>query len=124
MLEEVGSELDLGRVHFLGKVQYQTYLDLLSVSLVHTYWTTPFVLSWSFLEAAANGVPLVASDTAPIREFASGIDCSILPFFNSSEFSRILTTRLEQKTPRSPAHVLEEIDLQHCLRLQKKFLKI
>jgi glycosyltransferase involved in cell wall biosynthesis len=51
MLDQVGSSLDLKRVHFLGKVAYATYLKVLQISRVRVYLTYPFVLSWSMLEA-------------------------------------------------------------------------
>jgi glycosyltransferase involved in cell wall biosynthesis len=70
LLEEVGSALDLSRVHFLGKVPYPTFLKILQVSSVHVYLTVPFVLSWSMLEAMATGCLLVASRTAPVLEVA------------------------------------------------------
>ncbi|MCL2591215.1 MAG: glycosyltransferase family 4 protein [Betaproteobacteria bacterium] len=60
--------VDLERVHFLGKVNYDLYRCILQVSAVHVYLTYPFVLSWSVLEAMACGCLLVASDTAPVRE--------------------------------------------------------
>jgi hypothetical protein len=60
--------LDLSRVHFLGKVPYETYKKVLQVSAVHVYLTYPFVLSWSLLEALASGCLIVGSDTAPVRE--------------------------------------------------------
>lgn len=67
-LDEVRSELDLGRVHFLGRVPYGQYLGLLQLSTVHVYLTYPFVLSWSLLESMSAGCAIVASDTAPVRE--------------------------------------------------------
>ncbi|MCL2644567.1 MAG: glycosyltransferase family 4 protein [Betaproteobacteria bacterium] len=66
MLRE--NPIDLGRVHFLGKVSYDIYRRILQVSAVHVYLTYPFVLSWSMLEAMASGCLLVASDTTPVRE--------------------------------------------------------
>ena len=66
MLRE--NPVDLDRVHFLGKVNYDLYRFILQVSAVHVYLTYPFVLSWSVLEAMACGCLLVASDTAPVRE--------------------------------------------------------
>lgn len=68
MLEELGKTLDLTRVHFLGVVDYATYLRVLQVSSAHVYLTYPFVLSWSFIEAMACGCLVVGSATAPVLE--------------------------------------------------------
>lgn len=67
-LNEVKDDLDLSRIHFLGKVPYSDFLRVLQVSTVHVYLTYPFVLSWSLLEAMSAGCAIVASDTAPVRE--------------------------------------------------------
>jgi glycosyltransferase involved in cell wall biosynthesis len=68
LLHEVGDKLDLSRVHFLGQVPYETYLNVLQVSSVHVYLTYPFVLSWSFLEAMSAGCVIIGSATAPVLE--------------------------------------------------------
>ena len=68
MMAEVGQKLDQSRVHFLGHVPYETYLNVLQVSSVHVYLTYPFVLSWSFLEAMAAGCVIIASATPPVLE--------------------------------------------------------
>lgn len=62
--------LDPTRVRFAGTLPPALYRRLLRRSDAHVYLTVPFVLSWSMLEAMASGVALVASDTAPVREFA------------------------------------------------------
>jgi glycosyltransferase involved in cell wall biosynthesis len=67
-LNEVKDELDLSRVHFVGKVPYADFLRVLQVSTVHVYLTYPFVLSWSLLEAMSAGCAIVASDTQPLHE--------------------------------------------------------
>ena len=59
MLQELGSRLDRERVHFVGAIEYASYLTLLQVSSVHVYLTYPFVLSWSFIEALAAGCLVV-----------------------------------------------------------------
>ena len=66
LLREV--RLDASRTHFLGKLPYARYVKVLQVSAAHVYLTVPFVLSWSLLEAMACGAPVVASDTAPVRD--------------------------------------------------------
>ena len=68
LLAEVGEQLDLRRVHFLGQVPYETYLNVLQVSSVHVHLTYPFVLSWSFLEAMSAGCLVVGSATPPVLE--------------------------------------------------------
>jgi glycosyltransferase involved in cell wall biosynthesis len=66
MLGEV--DLDRNRVHFLGTLNYDKYLQVLQVSSVHVYLTVPFVLSWSMLEAMSAGCIVLASDTPPVTE--------------------------------------------------------
>lgn len=81
MLRE--NPVDLERVHFLGKVPYDTYRKVLQVSAVHVYLTYPFVLSWSLLEAMASGCLIVGSDTAPVREVIThGENGLLIDFFN------------------------------------------
>lgn len=59
---------DPDRVHFVGRVPYSHYLQILQVSRVHMYLTFPFVLSWSLLEAMSIGCAIVASNTPPLEE--------------------------------------------------------
>jgi glycosyltransferase involved in cell wall biosynthesis len=66
LLKEV--KLDPQRTHFVGKLPRHQYLRVLQTSAVHCYFTYPFVLSWSLLEAMACGALIVGSDTAPVRE--------------------------------------------------------
>jgi glycosyltransferase involved in cell wall biosynthesis len=68
LLAEVGAKLDLDRVHFLGQVPYETYLNVLQVSSAHVHLTYPFVLSWSFLEAMSAGCLVIGSATPPVLE--------------------------------------------------------
>ena len=56
------------RVHFTGALPYNEYLKLLQVSSVHFYFTYPFVLSWSMLEAMSTGCLIVGSKTQPVEE--------------------------------------------------------
>ena len=80
-LAELGGRVDTGRVFFPGQIEYQDYVKLLQVSAAHVYLTYPFVASWSLREALATGCAIVASDTAPVREFIiHGENGLLVPF--------------------------------------------
>ena len=66
--DEVKARLDVSRVHFLGRIPYATYLTLLQVSRCHVYFTYPFVLGWSCIEAMSAGCLVVGSRTPPVEE--------------------------------------------------------
>ena len=68
LLSELGHLLDGDRVHFLGHLPYDVYLNVLQISSVHVYLSYPFVLSWSFVEAMSAGCLILASATAPVLE--------------------------------------------------------
>jgi glycosyltransferase involved in cell wall biosynthesis len=85
LLDEVGDRLDLGRVHFLGRVPYDAYIGALQLSRVHVYLTYPFVLSWSMLEAMSCGAYLVASDTAPVSDVVRDGENGVLVGFFDRE---------------------------------------
>jgi glycosyltransferase involved in cell wall biosynthesis len=123
LLAETGERLDMKRVHFVGKVPYQAYLNLLNVSRVHSYWTTPFVLSWSFLEAAASGLPVVASDTPPVMEFAARLGVETAGFFDRERFADAMIAQLG-KRKKAARKVLDipELSLAHCVDKQMKWL--
>lgn len=57
------------RVKWMGRMDLSRYTEWLQSSWCHVYLTEPFVLSWSYLEALACGIPIVASDTNPLKEF-------------------------------------------------------
>jgi glycosyltransferase involved in cell wall biosynthesis len=123
LMEEVGDQLDMKRVHFVGKVPYQTYLDLLSISKVHAYWTTPFVLSWSFLEASLSGLPVVASNTAPVREFASQLDIITQKFFDIDAYTDTLINILSRSQVLRNQLALPNLNFKHCVAAQQAMLK-
>lgn len=88
MLDELGSSLDMQRVHFLGKVPYPIFLKVLQVSRVHVYLTFPFVLSWSMLEAMSAGCLVVGSKTSPVEEIIrDGENGLLVDFFSAAEIS-------------------------------------
>ena len=86
-LKELESQIDLRRVHFLGRVPYQTYIKALQVSSAHVYLTYPFVLSWSLLEAMSAGCVVIGSDTAPVREVIDPTRGILVPFFDVEQWA-------------------------------------
>jgi glycosyltransferase involved in cell wall biosynthesis len=94
-LNEVKDQIDVNRLHFMGKVPYPTFVKLMQVSRAHAYLTYPFVLSWSMLEAMAAGAHVVGSDTAPVRELIrDGENGTLVDFFDVKAWSKALTKAL------------------------------
>ncbi len=96
-LQEVAATLDRERVHFLGKVPYATFIDVLRLSSAHVYLTYPFVLSWSLLEAMSCACPIVASDTAPVREvITAGRNGLLVDFFAPQTIAETVVSALAE----------------------------
>jgi glycosyltransferase involved in cell wall biosynthesis len=131
MLAEVGGQIDAGRVHFLGRLPYESYLRLLQVSAVHAYLTYPFVLSWSMLEAMAAGCMVVGSRTAPVEEVIKhGENGWLVDFFDHRQLAEALAGALEERSRldgiRQAARrtVVERFDLTTvCLPRQLEILQ-
>jgi glycosyltransferase involved in cell wall biosynthesis len=95
ILDEVKDRLDLGRVHFTGRVPYDRLVDLIHVARVHAYLTYPFVLSWSMVEALAAGTLVVGSNTTPVAEvIKDGVNGRLVDFFDVPAWSTALIDAL------------------------------
>jgi glycosyltransferase involved in cell wall biosynthesis len=83
LLDELGEQPDLQRVHFVGRIPFRQYLSVLQLSAVHVYLTYPFVLSWSLLEALSAGCFVIASRTPPVQEvLTDGENGRLVDFFD------------------------------------------
>jgi glycosyltransferase involved in cell wall biosynthesis len=99
MQDEIAPKTDMSRVHFAGRVPYETYTKILQRSDAHVYLTYPFVASWSLREALATGCAVVASDTAPVREFVTHRKTGLLaPFLQPDAVADAVLTVLEDQT--------------------------
>jgi glycosyltransferase involved in cell wall biosynthesis len=101
-LAEVRADLDLSRVHFVGRIPYPSFLALMQMTTVHAYLTYPFVLSWSLLEAMACGAAIVASNTAPVREAVEdGVTGRLVDFFSTRELIEAVCELLDDPDQRA-----------------------
>lgn len=96
--DEVAAQIDVSRVHFVGKLPYAHFVALLRRSWVHVYWTIPFVLSWSLLEAMSLARAIVASDTAPVREvLRHGENALLCDYFSPKDLANQVTRLLADR---------------------------
>jgi glycosyltransferase involved in cell wall biosynthesis len=124
-------DIDLSRVHFLGRIPYEHFLAVLQVSSVHVYLTYPFVLSWSMLEAMSCGCRLVASATPPVMEvIEDGFNGLLVDFFSPDEIAakviEVLTNpgRFEDMRQNARRTIVEKYDLKRvCLPAQVEYIK-
>jgi glycosyltransferase involved in cell wall biosynthesis len=122
-LEEVGPQLNLNKLHFTGSLPYADYLRLLQVSACHVYFTYPFVLGWSCLEAMAAGCLVVGSATAPVQEVIhDGVNGRLVGFFDQAALVEAVVGALQRPQEHIPLRkaarerVLAHYDLHgHCL---------
>lgn len=97
MLKEL-ADLDMNRVHFVGGLPFNEYVNLLQISSAHVYLTYPFVLSWSLLDAMSCGCCIVASGTPPVLEVMKDNHNGLLfDFFNIDEQVERIEYSLDNK---------------------------
>ncbi|WP_395689789.1 glycosyltransferase [Caenimonas koreensis] len=122
-LSEVAAQLDMSRIHFVGRVPHAVLTQLMQVSAVHVYLTYPFVLSWSMLEAMSIGCLIVASDTAPVREVIEhGRNGLLTDFFDVEKLAHATADALARREELAPLRaaaretIVKGYDLQdYCL---------
>lgn len=128
MLAEL--DIDLQRVHFLGKVPYPVYLSALQISSAHIYLTAPFVASWSMFEAMAAGCLVIGSDTPPVREvIEDGRNGMLVDFFDRDGLVRRIEEALsggpsiESMREAARRTILDRYSLAQCLPEQVALIK-
>ena len=97
MLGELGDRLDTSRLHFTGPVAHADMISALSISWGHVYYTYPFVLSWSLVEAMACECLILGSDTAPVRDaITPGVNGVLNDFFDVAALSDAMAQACER----------------------------
>jgi glycosyltransferase involved in cell wall biosynthesis len=130
LVEEIGDRIDPGRLHFLGLMRYNDYLQVLKISAVHVYLTHPFVLSWSILEAMSTGCVVVGSDTTPVREVIDGSNGFLVPLLDIAQLARTVAecvksrSKLQAIRDKARSDTVARFDLKTvCLNQMLAFLK-
>lgn len=123
MEEEVGHLIDWSRVHFLGRVPYDLYTQVIQISRCHMALTMPFVMSWSLLETMAMEATVVSTDVASVREAITHGETGLLvDFFDPDALASQVIDVLANPGayahigPAARKHVVETYDfLTRCL---------
>ena len=102
MLQELAGQLDLERIHFLGRVPHPLLMALLQASWVHVYLSYPFVLGWSLLEAMACGCCIVGSQGMPVQEaIEHNIEGRLIPMDQPESLAREVLQLLSNPESRA-----------------------
>lgn len=121
--EEMGVGLDWSRIHVLGTVPHTQLRTVYQVSAAHVYFTYPFVLSWSLLEAMSCGCLVIGSDTPPVRELVEHDSNGwLVPFQDSEQLAeRMLaaispsaSAELSRLRREARQCIRQQYDVEHC----------
>ena len=122
--------MDPSRLHQLPALGYEDYKHVIQRSWVHVYWTVPFILSWSLMEAMASGCCIVASATPPVEEMiTSGDQGQLVEFFDPDALAQQVDHLLQsqeqrQRLGQSARQLVLEggYDLQNALKKQVELI--
>ena len=122
ILAELGERLDLSRVHFAGRLAHDALQSVFRLSRAHLYFSYPFVLSWSVLEAMSCGALIIGSATAPVEEvIRHGENGLLVPFHDPAALAETVVRVLEKPDEYAPLRaaarrmVMEEFHLRDVI---------
>ena len=122
--------LDKDRIIFTGLLSRDQYRNVLLLSDVHVYFTIPFVLSWSMLEAMSAGCAIVASETEPVLEIDRQRD-NCLKLVDHLNIENVAATVLELLSDQAAAKklgrnarqlILEKYDRRELFAKKERWL--
>lgn len=129
MLEEVGQQLNQKCLHFVGALSYSDLIRLFQISAVHIYYTAPFVLSWSLLEAMACGALVIGSKTKPVQEvIQSGKNGLLVDYFDDQGMIHAIDNAIKQDLSNQNLRrnaretIIKHYNLNECLRRQRELV--
>jgi glycosyltransferase involved in cell wall biosynthesis len=102
LMEELAGQLNMERIHFLGRIPHPALIALLQASWVHVYLSYPFILGWSLLEAMACGCCVVGSEGMPVEEIIQpGLNGLLVPMGNVESLAQQVLSLLANKSYRN-----------------------
>ena len=123
-------DYDMKRLYFVGRLNYNDYINLLQVTSAHVYLTYPFVLSWSLVEALSTGCVVVASDTPPVNEvIKDGFNGILTDFFDTDALVEKINSILDNRGDYSKIQinaretVIKDYSQKEMLKKQINFIK-
>lgn len=129
--DELGSKLDWTRIHVVGTIPHAQLRQVYQISAAHVYFTYPFVLSWSMIEAMSCGCLVIGSDTAPVRELIDH-DCNgwLTPFQDTEQLADRLLMAINKDTQaklnrlrrEARQHVIDLYNIRACTDQQVQWL--
>jgi glycosyltransferase involved in cell wall biosynthesis len=82
-------QYDMSKFVFTGRLAPEDLGKLMAGGDLHMYFTVPFVLSWSMMDALSCGAVVLASDTAPVKEMIrDGENGLLADFFDIDQIAQ------------------------------------
>jgi len=130
-LKEIEGNYNTEKFLFTGQLPYDDFLSLLKLSRIHVYFTYPFVLSWSLLEAMSTGCTIVGSSTAPVREVIdNNVHGLLVNFFDPKGIASAITNLLgndelsAQLGENARRRAIDRYSLERCLPRQLELINL
>jgi glycosyltransferase involved in cell wall biosynthesis len=118
-------KIDLTRFRFTGLLPAEKLAEIFSISDLHIYLTVPFILSWSVLNALSCKCVVLASDTAPVKEFITHGENGLLnDFFGVEGFTKQALEVLEDPAAYRPLGAKGRKLIEKSYSLDKTFPKL
>lgn len=123
-------EYDPARFRFMGVIPLDHLAALYGLSDCHVYLTTPYVLSWSMVQAMASGCVICGSDTAPVREVIThGKNGLLSEFYDREALARNMIRVLKEPAQYAPLGkaarqtVLDKYEWSKCAEELKSYFE-
>lgn len=118
-LDEVRDRVDMDRLHFTGALPHDKLHEAMRISAAHIYYTYPFVLSWSLIEAMACECLILGSNSRPVRDaITSGENGLLNDFFDLDALSQTMIAACQR--PDDFAHLRKAARATAIARFDRK----